>query len=103
MNPETHVRLAAVAVMMVLAIGVLDATIGGEWDLLAVLVIAGALQLVVVTSVRPGRQVVPIRGDLVRWARERAQRGGEPVGVVLDRAVAHARDHYGDAPQEARR
>ena len=103
MNQDNRSRLAALAVALVLAIGLVDAVIGADWDLFAVMGIALGLHLVVLSGLRPDRPAVPIRGDLVVWARERAQRAGEPVGAVLDRAIAHHRDHYGDAPQEARR
>ena len=103
MNQDNRYRLAAAVVSVVLAIGLVDAAIGTDWDLFAVMAIAVTLQLVVLTGTRPDRPAVPIRGDLVAWARERAQRGGEPVGAVLDRAIAHHRDHYGDAPRDARR
>ncbi len=103
MNQDNRYRLTAAAVASVLAIGLVDAAIGADWDLFAVMTIALGLQLVVLSGTRPDRPAVPIRGDLVAWARERSQRAGEPVGAVLDRAIAHHRDHYGDAPRDARR
>ncbi len=76
MNQDNRYRLAAAAVTLVLAIGLVDAAIGTDWDLFAVMAIALGLQAVVLSGTRPDRPAVPIRGDLVAWARERAQRGG---------------------------
>jgi hypothetical protein len=96
MNQSNMGKLLAAALGIVLAAGALDALIGRDWDLLAVLVLALGLHLWAVARSQLGRPTVGLRGDLVSWLRQRSQVTGEAIPVVADRAVAHYRSRYGN-------
>ncbi|MFQ5555041.1 MAG: hypothetical protein ACE5GC_06695 [Acidimicrobiia bacterium] len=105
MNPGRFTRIIVLGLVVVLLVGIVDAAIGGEWDLLGILAIALVLSLVLASRLESRRPLVPIRRDLFAWLEDRAAVSGEPVTVVADRAIASFTERYGHAmspPQEPR-
>ncbi len=74
--------------LAVTVVGVLDALIGNDWDLLVVFGISGLLQLALWLRQRASRTPVTLRADLAHRLERQAQRTGEPFDTVLDRAVS---------------
>lgn len=95
MSPTGVTRLLVTANVVVLGIGVVDAAITGEWDLLTVLLIGLAISTVLLVRLEARRPAVPIRRDLALWLRERAAISGESLDTVTDRAVSTFADRYG--------
>ena len=73
--------------IIVAAVGLLDALVRRNLDLVALFALILALQIGMLLSSSTNRTTVTIRPDLARWARERSQRTGEPVDDVIDRSV----------------
>lgn len=97
MSPTNRNRLVVIGGVLVLATGTIDAAIGGQWDLFVVVLVALVLELVLLIGLESRRPAVPVRRDLVVWLRDRAAVGGEPLSVLVDRALAAYRDRYGQA------
>jgi hypothetical protein len=72
----------------VAGVGVVDASVGQNWDLVAVFALIGVLQLVLLARLSGRRRSVPLRSDLVRWLRDRASAEGESAELLADRAVS---------------
>ena len=85
--PTVTNRTVLVVTVAVAAIGVVDAAVGRNWDLLTVFALVGLLQLLLLLRLSGRRPAVPLRADLVRWVRDRADAEGESPERVLDRAV----------------
>ena len=98
MTPTLPTAVALGAALVVCAVGAVDAARTQRWDTVAVFVLLALVLLGLLSRVRGRRPCVPVRGDLVRWLRERSAVTGEPVEVLADRALATFRDQYGDAP-----
>jgi hypothetical protein len=98
MTPNNINRVLLTAALVALGVGLADAAIGGQWDLFAVMAVAAAGLVVVVSRATWGRPAVPLRSDLTAWLRERSQSTGEPMGAIADRAVARYRGDYGARP-----
>lgn len=81
-------RVLVSLILVVSAVGALDALIGREWDLLVVFVFSMSLQLLLWLRERANRTPVTLRPDLARWLEHHSARTGEPFDDVLDRAVA---------------
>lgn len=92
------VGLAALAAV----VGIIDAAMAGVWDLVAVFSLVLLPMLGVLASLQWGRQVVPLRPDLVSWLRDRATLTGEPLTSVADRAVAAQRTALGEGDRHDR-
>lgn len=87
--------------LLAAGVGVIDATRGDQWDLVVLFGAVIALQLVVLLGFVGTRVAVSLRPDLARWAEQRSQRTGEPVGDVLDRSVAWFQHGlYGEPPTD---
>lgn len=95
MSPTGTVRLLVTANVVVLAVGSIDAGIGGEWDLFALFAIGLVLSFALLLRVESRRPAIPIRRDLVVWLSDRASVSGEPLTTVTDRAIATFADRYG--------
>ena len=95
MNPTGTVRMLATANVVVLAIGAIDAGVGGEWDLFALFAIGLGLAVALLLRVESRRPAVPVRRDLVAWLRDRASVSGESLDAVTDRAIATFAERYG--------
>lgn len=93
-------RFLLAAGLVVVGVGVLDAFVGREWDLLLVFALAFVIQLVLWIRHRANRIPVSLRPDLARWLEHRSERTGEAFDDVLDRSVAWYRDglfeHHGE-------
>lgn len=95
MSPTGTMRMLAIAIVVVLGIGAIDAGIGSEWDLFALFAIGLGLSVALLLRVESGRPAIPVRRDLVAWLRDRASVSGEPLTTVTDRAIATFADRYG--------
>ncbi len=88
-------RSAMALVAVVCVVGIVDAAVGRSWDHVAlhalVLVVTGA----VLTRSLASRREVTVRADLYRWYERRASDAAEPIGAVIDRALAAQRDLLG--------
>lgn len=84
-------RVVLLVTLLVAAVGALDAAIGGVWDLFTVFVLVALLQLVLLLRISGRRPAVPLRADLVRWLRDRAEAEGESAERIIDRAVSSYR------------
>lgn len=84
-------RAVLLVTLLVAAVGALDAAIGRVWDLFTVFVLVGLLQLVLLLRISGRRPTVPVRADLVRWLRDRAEAEGESAERIIDRAVSSYR------------
>jgi hypothetical protein len=96
MSPNGTVRLLLTANLVVLAVGVVDAAIGSDWDLFVVFAIGFAIGVALLLRVESRRPSIPIRRDLVSWLRDRASVSGESLGTVADRAIATYAERYGE-------
>jgi hypothetical protein len=88
MLPTVTNRTVLVLTVAVAAIGVVDAAVGRNWDLLFVFALVGLLQLVLLLRLSGRRPAVPLRADLVHWLRDRSEAEGESPERILDRAVS---------------
>ncbi len=70
------------------SVGILDAAISREWDLMAIFAVTTVLLVALWARQRVHRTPVTLRPDLAHWVAHRAAGSGEPFDDVLDRAVA---------------
>jgi hypothetical protein len=91
MAPTDLNRLILLLAAAVSLVGLLDAAIGGAYDLVAVFGLTAALQLALLLRLQLRRPAVPLRADLVAWLRQRSAEQGEPLEALADRCVATAR------------
>ena len=83
--------------LTICGVGVVDAFVGAEWDLLAILSLSILMQAAIWFRQWSSRVPVFLRSDLVHQMEIRAERSGEPFEAVLDRAVAWSHHQlYGD-------
>jgi len=61
MSPTGTVRMLVIAIVVVLAIGAIDAGIGGEWDLFVLFIIGLGISVALLLSVESRRPAIPIR------------------------------------------
>jgi len=87
LTPNLSNTLLLAAASIAAIIGIVDAAVELEWDLLVLFSIILGIHLVIWLHLSWGRPAVPLRADLVSWLRDRAVAGGEPVERVADRAV----------------
>ncbi len=81
-------RVLVTISLVVSSVGVVDAFIGRDWDLLVVFVLSVILHLILWSRHRAKRIPVTLRPDLARWLEHQSARTGEPYDDLLDRAVA---------------
>ncbi len=74
--------------LVIVGVGLLDAFIGGDWDLFVVFALSLVVQAVVWFRHRANRTPVTLRPDLASWIERESQRTGEPFDDVADRAIA---------------
>ena len=96
MTPTAPTAVLLVAAMTVGGVGLVDAVVSRDLDMVGLLSLLAALHVLLLSRLRGGRVELPLRRDLVGWLRERAALVGEPVEVLADRAVAVYRASYGD-------
>jgi hypothetical protein len=97
MTPTLRHKVLVVLAALAASVGVVDAGMSGQWDLVAVFALVLIPLVGLFVALEWGRQVVPLRRDLVVWLRERSALTGEPLSVVADRAVAAQRAALGEA------
>ncbi|MDK1009936.1 MAG: hypothetical protein QGM46_06995 [Actinomycetota bacterium] len=95
MNPTATTRLLVVSGIVVALVGVIDAAIGGEWDLFVLFMTTFAIATALGLRFESRRPAIPIRRDLVAWLRDRSSISGEPLSTVADRAISTYADRYG--------
>jgi hypothetical protein len=88
MIPSITIRALVVTTLLVACIGVLDALVGEDLDLVAVFASIAAVQLLLLFRLGGRRRDTTLRADLARWVRDQASTHGESSDAVLDRAVA---------------
>lgn len=88
MQPRIGDQVLAGVAGAVLVIGLVDALLGGVWDLLAVLALALVPVGWLLVRLRSPRPDTTLRIDLHRWVAEHAARTGQRPEVVVDRSVA---------------
>jgi hypothetical protein len=85
---DISTRLILTVSLVVVAVGLLDAFIGGHVDLLVIFAITGCLQLLLWLRQKASRIPVTLRPDLAHRLDAHAQQTGEQIETVLDRSVA---------------
>lgn len=88
MTVDASARWLMLAVGVFAAIGIIDAAIGGNGDLVVVFGAIIALSAAASLRLSGNRRSIKVRADLARWLAIRAADGDERVGTVADRAVA---------------
>ncbi len=88
MLPSPRILLVLVGALLVTSVGLVDAAIGGQADLVVVFAVAAALQLVALVGLRAGPRAVHLRTDLAVWADRHAAATGEPTERLVARCVA---------------
>lgn len=100
MSSRFTTRVLLLAVVVVSAVGVLDAVIGDVWDHVVLFALAGVFGLVLLVGTSRRRRPVLVRGDHAQWLSERAQLTGEDVERIADRALATYRHALDGEPGE---
>lgn len=95
LSPTGTAKLLVTANVVVLGIGVIDAVLSAEWDLLVILALGLVISLALLVRLESRRPAIPIRRDLVVWLEDRAFIAGESLSAVADRAIATFADRYG--------
>lgn len=85
---DLSTRVLLTVSLAVIGVGVVDAFASREWDLLAVFLLSGLVQVTIWLRQRANRIPVTLRPDLARWVEHHSQESDEPYDDVLDRAVA---------------
>ncbi len=85
---ELFPRLLLLLALVFAGVGVVDAAITSEWDLLVLFAVVATLLGAMWVRERAHRVAVTLRPDLAHWVERRAETAGEPFDDVLDRAVA---------------
>lgn len=88
MTASTTSRTLLLAIVVVSAVGVLDAAIAPAWDLVVLFVVIGALASILALRGLGERRPTALRADLAAALVARSQRTGEPLDQLTDRAVA---------------
>lgn len=88
MKPTIATRTVLVIMIVVAAVGSIDAAADRAWDLVAVLALLILLTVVLLARTTLRRPLVPLRRDLYRWLARRAATTGERTEHVADRAVS---------------
>ncbi len=97
MSSDYVTRLLFGAVLLLLAVGGVDALTDRQFDSVAIFAMAATGVIIVMVRVVFLRPVVRIRPDHVVWLHERAVDGEESVAAVVDRAIgAHRAGLTGD-------
>lgn len=95
MSPTGTAKFLITANIVALAVGSIDAGIGGEWDLFVLFAIGLILSVALLVRIESRRPSIPIRRDLVVWLSDRAAVSGEPLTTVTDRVIAASAIRYG--------
>lgn len=96
MTSDYVTRSLFAAVLLLLAVGGIDALIDRHFDSVAVFALAAIGVITVMVRVVMLRPAVRIRPDHLAWLHERAVDGDESVAAVVDRAIAAHRSGLTD-------
>lgn len=88
MTPSTRNRILLVLLAVVAVVGLIDAVVSGDADVVALFALVLLGLTVMWARISWHRPAVPVRADLVTWMELRAIEGGESVDSVVDRAVS---------------
>lgn len=91
MSPTTTNSVIVGLAVIIAGVGIVDAAIGGQPDLVVVFVLLAILLATLFASLHRRRPAIPIRADLVRWLRDRSAVAGEDIEVLADRCIASYR------------
>lgn len=94
-------RALLAALLTVAVVGVVDAAIAEEPDLVALFLIIVLLGLVLWARVGTRRRPLRVRADLWAWLQLRSDLSGEPVEAIADRALATYRLQLGEQADPA--
>ncbi len=97
MTGDNVTRLLVVATIVAAVAGLIDAAIGGEWDLVLVFAILIALGIALATRIEGRRVSIAIRRDLAVWLRNRSAVSGESMTALTDRALGAYQERYDPA------
>lgn len=81
-------RIVVLATFAAAVVGVVDALIARDGDLVVVFVVVAVLQFGLFVGALVGRRLVSVRHDLATWLDEQSAVTGEPVSRIVDRCVA---------------
>jgi hypothetical protein len=94
LTPRALLSLA----LLCTGVGIVDAAVSREWDLLVIFAATAVLLGASWLRQRIHRVTVTLRPDLAQWIERRSETLGEPFDDVLDRAVATFK--HGITPDE---
>jgi len=94
---DNMTRLLITATIVASGAGLIDAAIGGEWDLFLVFAILIALGSALATRIEGRRVSIAVRRDLAVWLRDRSAVSGEPMTALADRALGAYQERYDPA------
>lgn len=89
------------ALVVIGAVGLLDAVIGDVWDLAVLFGAVTAIGVVGLVTRAGRRRPVTLRADLATRLDTRARRSGVPFDQLLDRSVAGQLQSMEDPPSTA--
>lgn len=89
--------------MAIAVIGVIDAAVGGSWDLAVLFGLLFATFAALTVRTVGNRRWLRLRGDLAQWIDGRAAEAGETAEDVVDRAVAAYRGGLSIGPIDGAR
>ena len=95
-----HDRLIALGSACLAVIGLVDAAIVGEPDLVVLFAGIAALSAISFARSLASRRCLNIRSDLVVWLQRRADLTGESPEAIADRGLAMFRNQLGEAGGE---
>lgn len=81
-------RLLVTVGIVLSGVGVVDASIDGDWDLLVLFALITLVQAAIWIRQGANRITVTVRPDLAHWIERQSHVTGEPHDDVLDRAIA---------------
>jgi Flp pilus assembly protein TadB len=101
MSVSRSARVLLLAIVVIAGIGVIDAGVTSEPDLVALFIAVAVISLVLLARSLSSRRNLSVRSDLAAWIQLRADLTGEAPGHVADRAIAHYRLALGEPHNEA--
>jgi hypothetical protein len=104
MSVSRSARVLLLAIVVIAGIGVIDAGVTREPDLVALFIAVAVISLTLLTRSLSSRRNLSVRSDLASWVQLRADLTGESPAHIADRAIAHYQLALGeshDAPPDA--
>ncbi|NNE72236.1 MAG: hypothetical protein HKN26_01070 [Acidimicrobiales bacterium] len=81
-------RVVLMISLLICGVGIVDALIGREWDLLVIFIMTALAQFLLLMRFIATRVPVTIRADLAQWVEDHSEHSGEPVEQIIDRSLA---------------